>query len=271
MRGAVSVRRRGAAAFRRPRVTRWRHGPIHVHASIRVGADPAGPPAPGLLVSGSSASASRVASASTARRDGGRQRRAGVEAARPRSRRRSGAPAGGPARGRARSPRRRRTRACEDVRSRCAGSGPRLASKRCTVPGVGAGAGRVDHHRYVRAEPDRRRSAKASPSCSTRRRAPQRGEQSGGVVAAAPGVADRRSPPPRSAALDLEREEVRRAGDARVVVADRLLAAAAQLVVAAGRRGAARTPRRSSSIARWFCDVGGTICASRIVPSSSIS
>ncbi len=60
------------------------------------------------------------------------------------------------------------------------------------------------------------------------------------------------------------------AGDARVVVADGLLAGAAQIVVGRDARRPTRR-RRSSSIARWFCDVGGTIFASRIVPSSSIS
>src|SRR2546423_9120135 len=39
------------------------------------------------------------------------------------------------------------------------------------------------------------------------------------------------TPPAASAAVDLQLEEVRRAGDARIVVADRLLAAQPQLVV----------------------------------------
>ena len=38
-----------------------------------------------------------------------------------------------------------------------------------------------------------------------------------------------------------------------------------------GRRSVPTTSRRSSSIASWFCEVGGTIFASRIVPSSSSS
>ena len=54
-----------------------------------------------------------------------------------------------------------------------------------------------------------------------------------------------------------------------VVVADRLLADRPQLLVL--EAGVAlTTARRSASIASWFWDVGGTIFASRIVPSASI-
>ena len=70
-----------------------------------------------------------------------------------------------------------------------------------------------------------------------------------------------------SPALDGEVEEVRRARDARVVVADRLLAQCGERGVVEMQVGRRRPRRRSSSIAAWFCEVGGTIVAERITPA----
>ena len=74
--------------------------------------------------------------------------------------------------------------------------------------------------------------------------------------------ADHDRAPARSPALDRQVEEVRRAGDARVVVADRRSHCAVSASSSRSRR-AGTTRRRSSSIAAWFCDVGGTIVGRR--------
>ena len=54
------------------------------------------------------------------------------------------------------------------------------------------------------------------------------------------------------------------------MVAHRLLAAPLQLVVAQVER-ALDHARRSASMVSWFCEVGGTMRARRIVPEPSIS
>ena len=70
----------------------------------------------------------------------------------------------------------------------------------------------------------------------------------------------------RSRPLHGEVEEVGGARDARVVVADRLLAPVLQRVRRPGRTRPATIARRSASMPAWFCEVGGTIWASWMMP-----
>jgi hypothetical protein len=69
--------------------------------------------------------------------------------------------------------------------------------------------------------------------------------------------------------VDLEFQEVSRATDARIVIANQVFAALRR-----GRiielQNSRMNPRRSFSICPWFWDVGGTILASAIRPSSPI-